>query len=37
MSALIDQANATRAADFVDESAAANTDEDSPGNGVDSE
>jgi ribosome-binding factor A len=28
MSALIDQANATRAADYVDESAPANTDED---------
>jgi ribosome-binding factor A len=29
MSALIDQANATRAADYVDESKAADTDEDS--------
>jgi hypothetical protein len=28
MSALIDQANATRAADYVDENAPANTDED---------
>jgi ribosome-binding factor A len=37
MSALIDQANATRAADYVDESAPADTDEDTPGNGVDSE
>jgi hypothetical protein len=37
MSALIDQANATRAADYVDENAPAATDDDTPGKGMDSE